>query len=153
MALRALCQVGINAGYSIMDAFSLECARKHNGSYNMIFIWQSVLAGIAPTIGGYLIKDSDDPNVESDYSLNFYVADCMMVFCAAMTLLTLNVHVKTGENQSMIKNLKKMANPAIMIYFGLVLITGICFGTTDTYVNLYLQEELGAPSSMIGAYL
>ena len=81
------------------------------------------------------------------------MADIIAVFCVIVTLWKLGggeVTVEKGANQSMIKNLRKMSNPATILYFVLLMFTGISFGVTDTYVNVYLQDDLGAPSSMIG---
>ena len=62
LALRVFFQVGINAGYSIMDSSALECANRHNSAYNRIFLVKSVTEAIAPTLGGFLVRDSTDPN-------------------------------------------------------------------------------------------
>ena len=87
---------------------------------------------------------------ETDYSMNFYVADILFLLCVIATVWKLNLKVEKARRRGMVKNLRVMVNPAIGMYIGIIACTGITMGVTDNYVNVYLKNGLGASAQMLG---
>ena len=48
------------------------------------------------------------------------------------------------------KELKKLFTPSILIFLGLVTSSGLAWGIKESYMNIYLVEEMNAPYLMIG---
>ena len=48
------------------------------------------------------------------------------------------------------KELKNLFTPSILIFLGLVTSSGLAWGIKDTYLNIYLVEELNASYLMLG---
>jgi hypothetical protein len=55
--------------------------------------------------------------------------------------------VKSGEK--VLKSLKKIASPSALNFFGIVFLAGFQWGIHDTYLFVYLDEELEASSQLI----
>ncbi len=109
---------------------------------------------------------------ENDYSLAIYVGDGFL-FLALLISTKLKVtlrpetdaaddakstkdHDKKNEEQQRRKEtrnaLLKIINPTTLIFFGLVFTNGLVRGVDGTYVSLYLQDELGASSQLLGKH-
>ena len=50
--------MGINPGFSLFDASSLEYADRYNGQYSMIFLVKTLVQPIVTAVSGYLIIDN-----------------------------------------------------------------------------------------------
>ena len=88
---------------------------------------------------------------EPDYSIAFYICDAFIIL-GSLTALKLDVKLeKSGEKVT--KSLKKIFTYPSMILFSLAALQGLCWGVHDTYLFVYLQEELGASSSLISISL
>ena len=48
------------------------------------------------------------------------------------------------------KELKKLFTPSILIFLGLVTSSGLAWGIKESYMNIYLVEEMNASYLMIG---
>ncbi len=110
---------------------------------------------------------------ENDYSLAIYVGDGFLFLALLISTklkVTLRPETDTGENDNKgtkhhdKKNeeqqrrketrnaLLKIINPTTLIFFGLVFTNGLVRGVDGTYVSLYLQDELGASSQLLGKH-
>ena len=83
----------------------------------------------------------------ADYSLAFYIAAGFLTFTSVL-ILFLDVRVpETGER--VLKSLKKIISPPALILFAFAFLFGFSWGIHDTYLFIYLQEDLGADSALI----
>ena len=48
------------------------------------------------------------------------------------------------------KELKKLFTPSILIFLGLVTSSGLAWGIKDSYMNIYLVDEMNASNLMLG---
>ena len=89
--------------------------------------------------------------VEADYQNVFYVGDVILVACAVFAFWKLEIHVEKGRDQSMSANMRLMlTNPVVHLFFCMIFCSGIVMGVTDSLVGVHLQQNLHAPSDMIG---
>ena len=54
--------IGINSGFALFDAISLEYAKLHGGQYSMIFFSKSIVEPIVTALSGFLVVHSSDKN-------------------------------------------------------------------------------------------
>ena len=67
--------IGINSGFALFDAISLEYAKLHGGQYSMIFFSKSIVEPIVTALSGFLVVHSSDKNGEQvSSSLNTSIA-------------------------------------------------------------------------------
>ena len=96
--------------------------------------------------------------METDYSRNFYFFDAVMAFVIVAALfLKVNLRKETDvsktekeKKKEHRKELKKLFTPSILIFLGLVTSSGLAWGIKDTFMNIYLVEEMNASYLMIG---
>jgi hypothetical protein len=58
--------------------------------------------------------------------------------------------MKKKKKKETRRALRQLFSPSALIYFGLIFNGGLLWGVHDTYLQLYLQEDLGASSQMLG---
>ena len=84
---------------------------------------------------------------QTDYSLVFYVNDvCLLITCIIYLFLDVNME-QTGEN--VWKSLKQIISIPAITFFGLCFLMGFQWGIHDTYLLIYLDEEMGASTEFI----
>ena len=84
---------------------------------------------------------------ETDYSILFYACDIFLVIAAAMTVWLKVDMEKSGQTTK--ESLKRLWTKPAVILFLFVFTLGYGWGVRDTYLFAYLQDELGASSSLI----
>ena len=84
---------------------------------------------------------------ETNYSILFYACDVFLVIGAIMTLWLKVEMEKSGQTTK--ESLKMLWTRPTIIFFSFMLILGYGWGVRDTYLFAYLQDELGASSSLI----
>ena len=77
----------------------------------------------------------------------FYACDLFLVIAAIMTLWLKVEMKKSGQTTK--ESLKKIWTKPAIIFFTFMMILGYGWGVRDTYLFAYLQDELGASSSLI----
>lgn len=85
------------------------------------------------------------------YSLAFYVADGFFLLGCLLSLKLDVTLERTGEKTS--KSLGQLITKPSVLLFILVGINGLGWGIHDSYLNVYLQEELGSPTDFISKSL
>lgn len=97
------------------------------------------------------IIESDTTSTEEvDYSLAFYIYDGSIV-CMCICALFLKISMeKTGEKST--KQLKKIFSKPAWNLFAFCFLMGFAWGIHDSFLYVYLQEELGASSAEISKH-
>ena len=79
----------------------------------------------------------------------FYFTDGMLGLTLLVVWFSLDCSVEKTKD-SFITSFKKILNPAFAVFLLIGFAMGIEIGVGGNYVIVYLQEELGATSTMIG---
>jgi len=79
----------------------------------------------------------------------FYFTAGTLVVCFLVVIFFLEVKVEKNT-EKFIPSFKKIINPASGVFLILVFALGITVGIEANYVLVYLGEDLGATSTMIG---
>ena len=90
--------------------------------------------------------------LEATNYLNAYLAsDSFLAASGLIIILLLDVKVEQHK-QSFAHAFKSILNPATAIFLVISLVLGFGYGIFANYLTIYLQEDLGASSAMIGEY-
>ena len=89
--------------------------------------------------------------MEISYQNSYYFSDGILVICFFIILFTLDIKVDKNK-ASFFEAISRICNPASFIFFMIILGTGIGLGVGANYVVVYLQEDMGASSAMVGKY-
>jgi predicted MFS family arabinose efflux permease len=81
--------------------------------------------------------------------MTYYVSDGFLAVSCIIIIVLLNVKAKKHK-QNVFHAFKRIANPASGVFVIIMIVNGIGIGVMSSYVMVYLQEDLGASSSMIG---
>ena len=122
-------------------------------------VYSSLAAAFGPLISSLTIKDAEEGSgEENDYSIAFYAYDaCLLV--ALLISLKLKVTMNATDNSDGDKKQKKkenrqeireLFNSSALIFFAIIFQGGLMWGVRDTYLFIYLQEELKASSQLLG---
>lgn len=88
-------------------------------------------------------------SVETNYQMVYYLSDGFVVVSCLIVIMF--VHVKAEKHkQSIFHAFMRISNPATGVYLLIMLILGMGMGIFQTYLMVYLQEDLKASSAMIG---
>ena len=79
----------------------------------------------------------------------YYVSDGFLAVCCLMIIVFLDINVEKNR-QGVVQAFKRIINPATGVFLLIMFFNGMGLGIFINYVAIYLQEELGASSAMIG---
>lgn len=88
---------------------------------------------------------------ENDYTLAFYIFDAFLLVTILISF-KLKVTLKT-EVISKRREILKLFNLPAIVFFAILFFGGILWGVHDTYLLIYLQDELGASSQLLSKKL
>lgn len=147
-AIRTLFQWFMNCAYSLLDSTSVTLAKRHDSDYSQVLIFNQLGSTLGPLLCAWIIQDpANDSQDEIYYSLAFYVADGFFLLGCLLSLKLDVTLERTGEKTS--KSLGQLITKPSVLLFILVGINGLGWGIHDSYLNVYLQEELGSPTDFI----
>ena len=119
--------------------------------------YSNIAAAFGPLVASLTIRDSETG--ENDYSIAFYAYDACL-FIALLISLKLKVTMSSKEETKDLdkkqkkkqnrKELRELFNPSALIFFGIIFQGGVMWGIRDTFLFIYLQEELEASSQLLG---
>ena len=122
-------------------------------------VYSSLAAAFGPLISSLTIKDAEEGSgEENDYSIAFYAYDACL-FVALLISLKLKVTMTAKDKSDGDKKQKKkenrqeireLFNSSALIFFAIIFQGGLMWGVRDTYLFIYLQEELKASSQLLG---
>lgn len=84
---------------------------------------------------------------ETNYNVAFYIADGAFVVTATVAFF-LKIDMKRSDEKGL-KALKNIVSLPALNFFALVFVMGFQWGIHDTYLLVYLDEEMEASSSLI----
>ena len=95
---------------------------------------------------------------ETDYSKSVYFFNAILAFVIVVAIfLKVNLRNEAEKNKTEKekkkehrKQLKKLFTPSILIFLALVASSGLSWGIKDSYLNIYLVQEMNASYLMIG---
>jgi len=125
----------------MMDSLTLDFAETNNKiEFGKVRMWASVGFAITASLMGFF--------TENNLKIVFPIATAFHILAWFIIILHLQlpkqkiVHVQNGK-------LKSLLNRRILIFFGLVLLLGICTAPMYNFYSVYL-DEIGAPQKIIG---
>ena len=86
----------------------------------------------------------------ADYTIAFFTCAGCVVFT---TLFVFKLEVAPAKRtETTAKGLKKLMSKPALIFFSLLFVNGFQWGIHDTYLNIYLSEEMNATSVLISEF-
>ena len=85
----------------------------------------------------------------TNYQTAYYVSDGFLALCCLTILFFVDVNVEKSKHNIFLA-LKRILNPATIVFLVIAFGNGIGQGIYITYVPVHMQEDLAAPSAMIG---
>ena len=142
-------KVNLIGGASMLDGVSQIQAAKHGSHYNYIFFYVIAFQALSPLVSSLTIKGS---NGTKDYSVMYFVSDGIL-FLALLVFLTgvdfSSPKISDEKQEPLRQALPKLWSvPFITLIFG-TFVTGLQWGIHDSFLFLYLQEDLKADSKLL----
>ena len=75
--------------------------------------------------------------------------DIFLLVTSVIIVFALEIKVEHAK-EGIVQGFTKILNPASGVFFAIGMGMGLGFGVFSTYGPVYLQEEMGASSAMIG---
>ena len=145
-------KVNLIGGASMLDGVSQIQAAKHGSHYNYIFFYVIAFQALSPLVSSFTIKDS---NGTKDYFVMYFVSDgilflALFVFLIGVDFTGPKIPDDGNEKQEPLSQAlpKLWSVPFITLIFG-TFVTGLQWGIHDSFLFLYLQEDLNADSQML----
>ena len=144
--------------YSAYEGTALRQCKEYNSDFSWVNFYATLASAVGPLLASITIQDAVEVGEENNYTLAFYIFDGFL-FLALLISFKLKVNLGTSEldQESKIERkkenrraLKDLVNPSALIFFGILFGGGAMWGVHDTYLLIYLQNDLGASSQFIG---
>ena len=95
----------------------------------------------------YIAKNYNDD--QPNYYVPFFGHDVFLVICIS-TIYFIDMDLKLPKSSGL-KGVKQIFSTLnIMAFLVVIFLLGNCFGFVETYLFLYLKDEMGAPMKLLG---
>ncbi|CAG0914709.1 unnamed protein product [Notodromas monacha] len=161
----------MGAAFSLLDATALAIVAKHGKEYGKQRVWAIVAMAVLSPITGVLVdaamsaKHQDgaggDNDKASGFAASFYMCDAMSAL-NLIGLFLLDFQVEAGDEDDNTSGVKQTHFQKLRRILGVVeaavflfmmLILGAVWGFIESYLFVYLVQELGAPNYLLGMTL
>ena len=145
-------RINLSSGFGTFDGVSALQAAKHHSKYNYILFYTIAAQAISPLFSSLTITDNADGT--SDYLPMYLVSDgiLFLAFLACIFLVDFEAtdkDLQAPQQEPLVKALPKLFSvPFLVLMFG-IFVSGLQWGIHDTYVFLYLKEDLKADSDLL----
>lgn len=128
----------------------VEEAEGRSGSLGRQYVFEALAqAVISPSVGKLMDFVSQTTDGKPNYLVPFLALDVFLALTVVMIMcikLNLNLPKSSG-----VKGLKLIfSNLDICFFLGVMFVLGNCFGFVETFLFLYLKDEMGAPMYLLG---
>ena len=152
---RMMATMALASCFILLDAQTIQmCAveEKHGkkGAYGRQILYKTLAqAVISPSVGAlmdYITAQQGQPN----YVASFIIADIMLII-SFICALKINTDLELPINKDAMKGLRSiLTNFEILLFLVMMFICGIMYGFVETFLFVFLKEDLHAPMYLLG---
>ena len=146
-------RINLNSGFSTFDGVSQLQAAKHHSKYNYILFYTIAVQAISPFFSSLTITDNEDGT--SNYLNTYWVSDgiLFLAFIVCIFLVDFEANdkeiIESQPQEPLGKALPKLFSvPFLVLMFG-IFVSGLQWGVHDSFLFLYLKEDLNADSDLL----
>ena len=152
---RMMATMALASCFILLDAQTIQmCAveEKHGkkGAYGRQILYKTLAqAVISPLVGAlmdYITAQQGQPN----YVASFIIADIMFLM-SFLCALKIDTDLELPINKDAMKGLRSiLTNFEILLFLVMMFICGIMYGFVETFLFVFLKEDLHAPMYLLG---
>ena len=152
---RMMATMALASCFILLDAQTIQmCAveEKHGkkGAYGRQILYKTLAqAVISPTVGAlmdYITAQQGQPN----YVASFIIADVMLLI-SFVCALKIDMDLELPINKDAMKGLRSiLTNFEILLFLVMMFVCGIMYGFVETFLFVFLKEDLHAPMYLLG---
>ena len=152
---RMLATMALASCFILLDAQTIQMCmveEKHGkkGAYGRQILYKTLAqAVISPTVGAlmdYITAQQGQPN----YVASFIIADVMLII-SFVCALKIDMDLELPINKDAMKGLRSiLTNFEILLFLVMMFVCGIMYGFVETFLFVFLKEDLHAPMYLLG---
>ena len=152
---RMMATMALASCFILLDAQTIQmCAveEKHGkkGAYGRQILYKTLAqAVISPSVGAlmdYITAQQGQPN----YVASFIIADVMLLI-SFVCALKIDMDLELPINKDAMKGLRSiLTNFEILLFLVMMFVCGIMYGFVETFLFVFLKEDLHAPMYLLG---
>merc|ERR1712241_284786 len=152
---RMMATMALASCFILLDAQTIQmCAveEKHGkkGAYGRQILYKTLAqAVISPLVGAmmdYITAQQGQPN----YVASFIIADVMLLI-SFVCALKIDMDLELPINKDAMKGLRSiLTNFEILLFLVMMFVCGIMYGFVETFLFVFLKEDLHAPMYLLG---
>merc|ERR1719422_2866374 len=152
---RMMATMALASCFILLDAQTIQMCNveeKHGkkGAYGRQILYKTLAqAVISPTVGAmmdYITAQQGQPN----YVASFIIAD-IMLFISFVCALKIDMELELPINKDAMGGLRSiLTNFEILLFLVMMFICGIMYGFVETFLFVFLKEDLHAPMYLLG---
>merc|ERR1712241_980075 len=152
---RMMATMALASCFILLDAQTIQMCmveEKHGkkGAYGRQILYKTLAqAVISPTVGAlmeYITAQQGQPN----YVASFIIADVMLII-SFVCALKIDMDLELPINKDTMKGLKSiLTNFEILLFLVMMFVCGIMYGFVETFLFVFLKEDLHAPMYLLG---
>ena len=153
--LRMFATMALASVYIILDAQTIqmckmEIASGGKGSYGRQILYKTLAQAIISPLVGLIMDQITAKTGTTNYVAPFVICDVMLVGALA-ALFMVGEDIGLPKSSDTMKGVKKIfGNFNILIFLIMVLVCGSMFGFVETFLFVFLKEDLNAPIYLLG---
>ena len=152
---RMMATMALASCFVLLDAQTIQmCAVEekngNKGAYGRQILYKTLAqAVISPSVGAlmdYITAQQGQPN----YVASFIIADIMLAV-SFICALKIDMDLELPTNKDAMKGLRSiLTNFEILLFLVMMFVCGIMYGFVETFLFVFLKEDLHAPMYLLG---
>ncbi|CAG7728467.1 unnamed protein product [Allacma fusca] len=151
--VRIVATIFMSSCFSLLDATTLAIVKKNtNSEYGAERIWTVLGTAAISPIAGLLVDWFSQDKPETDYSAAFYVSN-VLFFLNVLSYFVIKLEVDKPEKNFATDAKQLFLYPEVVVFLVMIFILGNMWGFVESYLFVFLKDELDAPNYLLGLTL
>eukprot|EP00094_Tigriopus_californicus_P006517 TCALIF_06275-PA protein Name:"Similar to mfsd6b Major facilitator superfamily domain-containing protein 6-B (Danio rerio)" AED:0.12 eAED:0.12 QI:0/0.6/0.5/0.66/0.8/0.66/6/102/512 len=154
--LRGLANICLGCNFLLIDAQTIQmCKREEalgrSGEIGRQYVYSAIAqAAISPVVGKLMdYVSSFSPTNEPNYIVPF-AGNVLFLTLTLLMVCKIQLDIDLPKSTSIRGLGKVFSNVDILVFLALTLVTGACWGFVETFLFMYLKDDMGAPMYILG---
>merc|ERR1719336_3844596 len=148
--LRTVATMALACCFIMLDAQTIQMCRMEEmngkrGAYGRQILYKTLAQAIISPLVGAMMDWITAQQGRPNYVASFVIADIMLL-CSFLAALKIDMDLELPINKDAMKGLRSiLTNFEILLFLVMMFVCGIMYGFVETFLFVFLKEDLHAP--------
>ena len=153
--LRTLATICLGSCYILLDAQTIQMCtieekKGNKGAYGRQILYNALAQAIVSPLIGVVMDEITAITGYTNYFAPFFISDGLLII-TFICVYAINMDLDLPKGGNTIKSIKSgLSNLNMIVFIVMMFVCGSMYGFVETFLFIYLKEDLNAPIFLLG---